>query len=138
MKTIIIIVLCFCLTGFSCATKQQSFSYEDIEDDKKIVNRLALEIADLISQEKNVNTTINFINDSDSVLGDKVLTHLKTRGFPLSETDGVKVSFMAYRYDSNQIYLSITLGKTILSRIFIYEVQTGTLSVGSPLNKGEV
>ncbi len=132
-------ILFLCLVCFSCASKQKGpVSFVDIENEPELINTIAVEIVDLISQEKNINTTINLVYEFGDVLGDKIFEELKTRGFPLSESDGLHTSFVVNSLDGSRIYLSITMGKMMLSRIFIYEVQTGSLKPGSPLNIGEV
>ncbi len=127
-----------CLGCFSCATKQQEMSYVDTEGNPELIDMIAIEIVDLISQEKTINTTINLIYEPNNVLGDKVLAELKKRGFPLSFDSGLSITFTVNSHGANKIYLSIILEKMVLSRIFIYEEQTRLLKPGSPLSKGEV
>ncbi len=128
-----------CLVCFSCASKQKGpVSFVDIENEPELINKIAVETVDLISQEKNVNTTINLVYDFGDALGDKIFEELKSRGYPLSETDGLQTNFVVNSLDGTRIYLSITMGKMMLSRIFIYEAQTGNLRPGSPLSIGEV
>ncbi|MBU1386947.1 MAG: hypothetical protein KKD32_03750 [Proteobacteria bacterium] len=127
------------LVCYSCAAKQQNLSYVDIEGDPEIIKNLAVEIVGLIHMEKNVqNVVINLIYDKDNVLGDEILKELKDKGFALSDTDGTKTTFLVTSFEANKIYLSVTLDKMMLSRIYLYEAQTGTISVASPLNKGDV
>ena len=113
-------------------------SFVDIEGDPELIKKIVIEIVDLINQEKDVNTTINLVYEPDDVLGDNVLAELKKRGFPLSKNSGLTTTFIVNSYEVNKIYLSITIGKMILSRIFIYEAQTGVLIPESPLSKWEV
>lgn len=134
----IIPVFFLCLVCFSCASKQVEKSYVDIEGNPDLIKKISLEIVDLINQEKSINTTINLVYDFGDVLGDEILEELKRRGFPLSETDGVTTTFVVRSHDFNKIYLSVSLDKLVMSRIFIYEEQTGKIIPGTPLSKGEV
>jgi hypothetical protein len=139
MKYIKIISVFFlCLVCLACAAKTQKMSFVDIEGNPELIKKIVIEIVDLINQEKDVNTTINLVYEPDDVLGDNVLAELKKRGFPLSKNSGLTTTFIVNSYEVNKIYLSITIGKMILSRIFIYEAQTGVLIPESPLSKGEV
>lgn len=139
MKYIKILSIFFiCLICFSCATKNIAKSYIDIEGNPDLIKKIIFEIADLINQEKNINTTINLVYDFDNVLGNEVLKELKKRGFPLSDTNGVRTTVIVGSHDFNKIYLTISLDQMILSRIYLYEAQTGAITPITPLSKGRV
>ncbi len=140
MKYIKIVFIFFLvLSCISCASKQEKpISFVDIEGDQELTHKIVLEIADLIAQESTINTTIKLIYDFDDLLGDQLNDELKTRGFALSETDGVETTFTVNSLDATRIYIAIKMGKMLLSRIFVYEAQTGAIRPGSPLSKGEV
>ena len=139
MKYIKFISIFFlCLGCFSCAVKTQNMSFVDIEGNPELIDKIVIEIVDLINQEKAINTTINLVYGPDNILGDDVLAELKKGGFPLSGDSGLTTTFIVDSHDANKIYLSITIGKMVLSRIYIYEAQTGLIKPGSPLSKGEV
>jgi hypothetical protein len=132
-------LLFLCLICFSCAGKQQpDMSYVDVDGDKELMNKIVVEIADLIHQEKNINTTINLVYDFSDTFGNLLFEELKGRGFALSDVDGVVTTYTVNSFEPNRIYLSITLDKMRLSRIFVYEAQTGTIKSFSPLSRGEV
>jgi len=140
MKTIkFLMVACLCIISFSCAAKQEKSSYVDIEGNPDIIKKLAIEIVDLIHQEKNIaNTVIHLVYDGENAIADEVLTELKKRGFGLSDVDGITTAFTVESYGENRIYLCVTLDKTMFSRFFLFEAQTGKISPASPLCKGEL
>ncbi|MBU1389358.1 MAG: hypothetical protein KKE62_01375 [Proteobacteria bacterium] len=133
------IICCLVLSLFSCAPDSTGpASYVGVNY-PEITQALAIEIADLIQQEMNIPTTvINLAKDDENILSDKVLTILKNRGYAISQTEGTVTTFTIDELSANKIYLTITLDKIRLSRIYTYEAQTGKILPGSPLNKGEV
>lgn len=137
IKTTIIFGLILSL--FSCAANNKGpASYVGV-DYPEITQALAIEIADLIQQEKNITTVvINLADDQENILSGKVLKILKDRGYATSKTEGIVTTFTVDNLSENKIYLTVTLNKIRLSRVYIYQAQTGKILPGSPLNKGEV
>lgn len=132
-------VILLCLICASCASKRtEPVSFVEIKGNPDLIKKITLEIADLIQQEKSINETINLVYDLGDPIGDPLHEELKGRGFALSDVDGIKTTFVVTSFDATRIYLSVTMDKMMLSRIFIYEAQTGSIRPGTPLNKGEV
>lgn len=134
-----VLILLFCSITFSCAAKDYSENYVDINGSPEIVKTMVVKVVDLIQAEKGVETTtIRLLRKGNTPFDIEVLSELKRRGFALSDTEGIATNFVIDGFEKNKIYVSVMLDKTILSRIFIYEAQTGVIKPGSPLSKGEV
>lgn len=121
----------------ACSGKYERATFTD-SGKPEIVKLVAFQIADMIHQEKNIRETVITLSDKEKTPVDvEVLAELKKRGFALADEGGLPTAVTVQDYGKKKIYLSVTVGKTILSRIFIYDARTDTLIPDSPLCKGE-
>ena len=129
--------VCFFAALLGCSGKRERAMFTD-DDNPEIVKRVAVQIVDLIHQERNIQETVITLSEKDKTPVEvEVLAELKKRGFALSDEGGIPTSVTVQDHGKKKIYLSVTLGRMILSRIFIYDARTDTLIPDSPLCKGE-
>lgn len=131
-----LMIACFFIALLGCSGKRERATFTD-NDNPEIVKMVAVQVVDLIHQEKNIRETVITLSDKEKPVEVEVLAELKKRGFALADEGGIPTTVTVQDYGKKKIYLSVTLGKMILSRIFIYDARTDTLIPDSPLCKGE-
>ena len=129
-----LMIVCFFAALLGCSGKRAVFADND---NPEIVKLVAVQIVDLIHQEKNIRETVITLSDKEKPVEIEVLAELKKRGFALADDGGTPTTVTVQDYGKKKIYLSVTVGKMILSRIFIYDARTDTLIPDSPLCKGD-
>ena len=132
-----LVMACVFMALLACSGKQERATFTD-NGNPEIVKLVAVQIVDLIHQEKNIQETVITLSDKEKTPVEvEVLAELKKRGFALADEGGLPTAVTVQNYGKRKIYLSVTVGKMILSRIFIYDARTDTLIPDSPLCKGE-